>query len=356
MTHDPLERATRLLRDATLDVGDVGALPPERDEAIERLAEAMRRTARARRRRRLFGALAVAAAAAVGLGAAHRLARSGEPALAEAGPDLARVHAASGLSVVLGDGRVERPAEGARLAEGAELRTSAGAEARLEFDGGTHLALRGGSRMRLVEQREKKRFALEEGSLFAQVHKLGPADRFVVATPDTEIEVRGTAFRVSLVAPDPGCGAGTPTRLEVVEGVVAVRHGGVETRVARGGSWPRCAPPTPAAAATALEPPRPAATHAAHAASSSHLAEQNDLFDRAMRDKREGRPADALATLDRLLAAYPDGPLAESAGVERMRLFAASGDPRAKDAARAYLRRFPRGFARAEAETLASSP
>jgi hypothetical protein len=63
MTHDPLEQVTRLLRDATADVGDVDALPPKRDEAIARVAEAIRARARVERRRRVFGAMAVAASA-----------------------------------------------------------------------------------------------------------------------------------------------------------------------------------------------------------------------------------------------------------------------------------------------------
>jgi hypothetical protein len=74
-----------------------------------------------------------------------------------------------------------------------------------------------------------------------------------------------------------------------------------------------------------------------------------------MRLKRGGDAAGALAKLDRLLGSYPSGPLSESAAVERMRLLAASDRPRAAASAREYLRRHPRGFARAEAETIAAS-
>ena len=43
---------------------------------------------------------------------------------------------------------------------------------------------------------------------------------------------------------------------------------------------------------------------------------------------------------------------AEAAAVERMRLLARGDAVRARDAARAYLARYPKGFARAEAERL----
>ena len=84
--------------------------------------------------------------------------------------------------------------------------------------------------MRLVEQSQRKRFSLEAGSLFAKVAKLTADERFVVATPDAEVEVRGTAFRVTIVPADRACEDGSPTRLEVTEGVVVVRHAGVEHR------------------------------------------------------------------------------------------------------------------------------
>ena len=56
--------------------------------------------------------------------------------------------------------------------------------------------------------------------------------------------------------------------------------------------------------------------------------------------------------LEHLMEAWPDGPLAESAEVERMKLVAGR-DPRdGAAAARAYLRHYPRGFARTEASAL----
>lgn len=384
MTPDPLDGATSLLRNAVSDAGDVDALPAGRDVAVARLAEAIRARSRKKSRTRALYIGAAAAGVLLVVGASLAVVRRA-PAVAAAGtPDLGRVVDPSAGVLVVHEGRSEAAARGARVAEGTELRTSPSSEARLDFDSGTRVTLGGAARVRLVEQSRRKRFALEAGSLFAKVAKLGGDERFVVATPDAEIEVRGTAFRVTIVPVDLSCAGGTPTRLEVDEGVVVVRHGGVERQVGAGERWPSgCATPAAPGAASsanaptaprvdgALPPSPPASAHAgassagsttvgAHEAlavapeSSSRLALQNDLFDDAMRLKRGGDGPGAVAKLERLLGSYPGGPLAESAAVERMRLLVASDRARAAAAARDYLRRHPRGFARAEAEAIAA--
>ena len=53
-----------------------------------------------------------------------------------------------------------------------------------------------------------------------------------------------------------------------------------------------------------------------------------------------------------LASRYPSSPLAENAHIERMRLLGASDGRRGAEAARAYLARYPHGFARAEANDL----
>jgi ferric-dicitrate binding protein FerR (iron transport regulator) len=397
---NPLEHATHVLRGAVADPGDVEAMPPDREAAVARIAEALRARARARRRKRMITGLAIAAGigalATGGVFAAHRASSAGGSVqVAHGGRDLGRVEVPSEGLTALREGHAEPLGAGARVAEGTELRTTGTSQAHLDFDSGTRVTLGGAARLRLVEQSQRKRFALESGSFFAKVAKLGPEERFVVTTPDAEVEVRGTAFRVTIVEGNAACAGGTPTRLDVSEGVVVVRHAGTEVRVAAGERWPACdpapagrpasasanAPPAGAGtagttgteAATTTAPdtiavgPGPAVTGArpgtsgaaTHAASpspeaSSRLAEQNDLFESAMRLKRSGDTAGAQAKLDRLLASYPGGPVAESAEVERMRLLAASNRPRGVAAAREYLRRHPNGFARAEAEAIAA--
>lgn len=373
MSADPLDRVTHLLREVTADTGDVQTRPPRRDEAIELLADALRARARARRRRRAAGALAVAAsivaAAASVAGIWH--ARGVTPAESQ---ELGHVDDPTNVAAAR-DGQPLRLAPGARVVAGTELRVLPGAESRLSFDSGTSVTLGDGARVRIVDESNTKAFAVEAGSLFARVAKLRPDERFLVTTADAEVEVRGTAFRVTVGPSDPACGGGTPTRLEVVEGTVVLRHAGHAEAVTAGQRWPRCdeRPTNDAAGARAAPafPPRDASgsaapahalvpTEAPHRSSppppaklrESQLSAQNDLFDEAMRARREGRRDAALATLNRLVASYPDGPLAESATAERFRVLRGVDRVEAAAAAHTYLTRWPEGFARKEAEAV----
>ena len=360
-TPDPLSNMTQLLRGVVADEGDVEAMPPRRDEAIAALASALHARRAAVRRRRYLGGLAVAAAVSIAVGSGFALHHQQAPLPSPTASQLGKLVGPAGAATALRDGRTESVNGGDRVAEGTELRTT-NAEASLDFESGTHVTFGRASRVRLVEQTAHKRFSLESGELAASVAKLHAGETFVVTTSDAEIEVRGTAFRVSIVAPDAACENGTPTRLEVTEGVVVVRRGGVEARVPAGSQWPSCAvnPARTVAelrSATVVEappvkPPQPIAHASSSAASSSLLAEQNDLFDEGMRLKRAGDLAGALAKFEKLTSTYPGGPLTESATVERMRVLASTDKARASAAAREYTRRYPHGFARKEAEAL----
>jgi hypothetical protein len=203
----------------------------------------------------------------------------------------------------------------------------------------------------------------------------------LVETVDTQVEVRGTVFDVALTGPD-DC-ASPKTRVSVEEGVVDVRFKGKLTRVHAGQSWPAsceepvtepartpearaksaAAPARAAVAPGAAKPAEPAANTAAsrsdavagkpaESAPSSSLAEQNNLYAEAAALHRAGRFGDALSAYERLLARFPNGPLAESASVGRLRILAKSERARAKDEARRYLSRYPHGIASAEAQAL----
>lgn len=349
---DSLAVATRLLRAATSDVGDVETLPHGRDVAIARLADALSKRRAARRRRWTIGAAAAAAAVLVLAGGGVWATRRGPATTAS---ELAHMSDRAGVTLVSPHG-VAPP--GGRVVEGAELRVARGAEARLDFDSGTVVRVTDEARVRLVTQTRHKRFALDAGSFAAQVAKLGGDERFVVATPDAEVEVRGTAFVVRVVAPEEACG-NARTRVEVTEGVVVVRHDGAEVPIRAGERWPTCARPATSAAPVAVQegPKPPPAPHRAASArpseSSSSLGEQNDLFQDAMADKRRGAVTSAVEKLDRILTRHPTGPLTETAAIEKMRLLGGSAKERA---ARDYLARFPHGSARAEAAAIAGPP
>jgi hypothetical protein len=195
-------------------------------------------------------------------------------------------------------------------------------------------------------------FALASGSAQFHVAKLVSGERFLVHTSDAEVEVRGTIFRVSVIPADPACG-NARTRVDVVEGVVDVRHDGRLEALHAGAHWPLCAatapsPSAPSPSSEASSAPPQAVTTAVPTPSSS-LAAQNELFASGIEAKRRGDKAAAIAAFDRYLARYPSGFLAESAMVERMRV--STGEARSA-AAKAYLARYPQGFARTEAKAI----
>jgi hypothetical protein len=207
------------------------------------------------------------------------------------------------------------------------------------------------------------------------VAKLAPGDRFVIDTPDVQVEVRGTAFHLEVLPTSEACGDGSRTRLEVTEGVVEVRSSHPLARVGSGQRWPLDCVPTAAdvvpsesggaaadagasshrpsgAAAGDAAPVRRARQRSAH----SRIAEQNALFQRGVQAQRDGHPAQALAAYAELIARFPASPWAENAAVARIRLSIDTDPGRARREARSYLERYPRGFARPEAQRVADMP
>ncbi len=204
----------------------------------------------------------------------------------------------------------------------------------LDSGDGTSVRLAPRSEAALVRSDAIRWFQLRAGALEAHVIKLAAGERFVVATPDRQVEVRGTRFTVSLVPSDAACGVGTVTRVSVDEGVVTVQGPGATIdRVAAGESWPsECRSPA-AARSTIAAPSRPHARHASRravkpAATSvpeapvSTLPYENDLFTQAIRAERAGELATARRLLDLLIARFPSSPLRESAEAEREKLAA----------------------------------
>lgn len=354
-------RYNRLASSMLSRIGAGAAPPPapdEREVTIEAIGRAIVATRR-RRRARLwsFGCAAAAAIALASLGG-YRLARRGAPgAQGTAASSTAQIvaHPVSGGSSVVVSGAQAPLDDGRLLGAGSRVVTPANGRAMLSFSTGSTVLLREGTDMTVAAEGATQRLELDAGSVELHVAKLAPDHRFIVATPDTEVEVRGTRFAVSVVAPDPDCGSGVRTRVAVTEGVVVVRHAGAEDRVALGEQWPLGCPR--AAMATATQGARATGNGAAMAsapATSSTLAEQNGLYAAAAAAKRRGNVRGALAALDRFLASYPASPLAESAAVERMRILQGTSHGRSVVAAKEYLARYPNGFAHAEAEAIAA--
>jgi hypothetical protein len=228
-------------------------------------------------------------------------------------------------------GRARPLRAGDAIAPGARLQIPASGGMMLALDTGTRLDLAGGTTARVVELGGVQRFDLAAGRVVAQVAKLGPGGRFIVATPDSEVEVKGTRFEVSVGSEPSPCGPPVRTRVIVHEGVVAVRHAGDVVELGAGRHWPDCQPlerpglrprhsraaPSPAASVPPVAPRLAATTDATRA---STLAEQNDLFAAALEASRRGDFDEAVHWLDRLIARHPTGQLTDSARAERRRL------------------------------------
>ncbi|WP_394847922.1 FecR family protein [Pendulispora brunnea] len=369
--------------------------PGDRARAIDVVSEAIaQRDKRRRRTRGVFVALSLAASAVLVFGAVrvlshHAAVPSGEGVLTAKAPAVAPSVDPIATPLV-GDVRVRSGdvvraiAQGTPLSAGDHVLADGAARASVTLVTGTRLALEGTSDLAMTQSDPAMTvFTLVQGAVRADVAKLKAGERFLVRTADAEVEVRGTSFRVAVMAADTSCPVPVATRVEVTEGIVAVRHGATEVALHPGQSWPPpCTSPrasvpaahpvhapkkvAPAHPRVTRESPAPA-EHEPQASSpslpsspsspSSDLGAQNDMFAKAMQEKQSGRPSAAVATLERFAATYPASPLAENAVAERMKILATSDRARARSAARDYLSRYPRGFARIDAEKiLATSP
>ena len=383
MTAPKLARAAaKLLAEEEIDARAPST--DERDRTVNAIKVELARSAqRGRRRRWALPLVGVAAAVALlGIGAATWF-RHGTGSVAAVPPsNRPDTNAAVVADTVRGTVFVEKNGERVALRSSAVLARGSKVVA---MDGEAVLVLRSGSKIdvehattaSLVEDGETELIDIDRGAVTSTVTKRGPTQRFVVRTPDAEVEVRGTVFRVSRLE-DPQCGV--QTRVHVDEGRVMVRAAGQDgATLEPGGDWvSRCVTPQPpaatASAATAgtastatagtasLPSSRPAPTAAVTATApatassrtlaSSELAAQNALFADAMASKTRGDTPSALTSLDFLLQKYPRTPLREAAEAQRMNLVAGTDRARAVGLAQGYLIRYPHGFARADAEKI----
>ncbi|MBK7864687.1 MAG: FecR domain-containing protein [Archangiaceae bacterium] len=329
---DYVQRAAELL--SSLPVPEAPEADPDAaraDVAAMQVALEERRTARPRWVLRA----ALAAGLVLVAGAALLLREGGAVRAASVVASPASVG-----SVTTGGQAPQRLQGGVPLAEASRVSTPMGGTAALDFSTGTHLELAEGSELSLDALGARQRLHLASGRVRAQVAHVEAGRGFVIETRDAEVEVRGTRFTVEVVPRTTECAHASSTRVSVEEGVVAVRAEGREVSLHAGDRWPRECFVEPAAAEAA-------------ALSGSSLGAQNDLFAQAVALKRSGDQGGAISLFEHLMEAWPHGPLAESAEVERMKLLGSTAPARATAAARAYLARHPHGFARAEAEALA---
>lgn len=191
--------------------------------------------------------------------------------------------------------------------------------------------------------------ALESGALFIRVEP-GSARRLLVKLPDGELEDIGTVFSVSAAA-------GHTTRVTVQEGSVVLRlDGRAPIALGAGEAWV----PPPVVAAPSLPAPAATATFRAAPRSSPKIAPSAEPpsdaaaeFRAAMAAFNQGDTARAAELFTAFLGQFPRDSRAEDAAYLRTLAHQRRGDVAATErAAREYLARYPRGFRRAEVETL----
>jgi hypothetical protein len=400
------ELASKLLRDVP-DDSAIAVDAEQRAKAIALMEQAMRR----RRQHVLLtrGSLAAAAVAVLALGAG-RLAGAPDQASTQRTGESAPVtvtivgHPSGSGATVVETGGAMPMVEGRPLPAGSRIVAGDNSRASLSLSTGTELSIEENGDVAIVDSTAHQVFALRAGAIRAHVAKLAPDAQFVIQTPDAEVEVRGTSFRVAIVAPDSACADGTVTRVSVSEGVVSVRHAGVESRVAAGQRWPvgcenellgpipmpsaplehrrkvRAAQTTrneQSSAASSGSPrdqpssarrdqpssarrDQPSSASRDQASSeqrapdepASDLAEQNDAFAKALASNKQGDTLTAISRFEAFVARYPSSSLVESALAKRMQLLRTVDRDKAARAARDYLARFPRGPARADAEAI----
>ncbi|MEO6602412.1 MAG: FecR domain-containing protein [Polyangiaceae bacterium] len=343
------------------------------------------------RRRRLvlkwqLGAVAAAAALVLVVRVPHWL--NSERASASVSIDASP----AGRGAALGSGNQALPMPPrAELEPGQRIETPPEGGASLRLSTGTAMDLSGRTAFRVDGQGVIERFSLQQGELKAHVAKLAPGHRFIIATPDTEIEVRGTRFRLRVLDGAEACGAGSRTRLEVSEGLVEVRSAGSVAKIPAGAHWPAdctirnavsnapsvaretaSAPPSPLVPAdvgaavggnvtlpaigTKRRTPGPLMPAAAAPAGASSLSDQNDLFAEGVALRRQGDAFGAIRAYAEFMRRFPNSPLSENALAERMRLLTSKQDPRSSAEAERYLARYPNGFAAQEARQIAARP
>jgi ferric-dicitrate binding protein FerR (iron transport regulator) len=329
--------AARLLRAARSRIGPHPSTPPA--DAVTLLATVIRNTAGQRRRRRISRSIGVAAAACLALalgwtsiGSRHR-SSTAPPSDSTGGPRPGFVAEGAPVATVLVAGGAVRPLlPGQGWHPGERLRTD-GRPVVLAARDDSAIEVAPHSDLQLVRADLERWLRLGSGSVEVHVAKLKAAERFVISTPDAEVEVRGTRFRVAVVPALDDCGRGTVTRVSVTEGVVVLRSSGGEWRVEAGSGWPSGCAERPVSAArepaAALRPepnlqvsPRAVGVRASAPASLSisTLATENDLFGAALKAEGAGDRREAVQLLDLLLARFPASPLRESATLARARL------------------------------------
>lgn len=291
------------------EVKPVEAGADARERHLAALTAAMAEPVRAPSRLPLVLALAAAALLAVGAGVFF----STRPAA----PEVA-------VAPVVTAPELPAQAEPAELQNdtAVAMEVSAALGVRLELEAGARVVRPGETSARVLK-----------GAVAAEVIT---GKEYRLESLDTSVTVRGGRARLTV-----GAGCDGRSRVDALAGAVEVSGEALPV----GSQWPKCEraqAPAPAPAPPAKDKPTP---------QQSALERENALYLQALTLQRAGETRKAVALLDRVLENRAS-PLAEAALAHKLRWLGAIDPAAARAAATEYLQRFPRGFGRADAETL----
>jgi hypothetical protein len=202
-----------------------------------------------------------------------------------------------------------------------------------------------------------ERVTIERGRVRLHVRHQAPGERFLVAIPDGEIEVRGTTFEVTVES-------GVTTSVHVDDGVVELRlHQEPTIRLEAGDLWRAADPPAAASPVATLSPSGFAAPISAPGSTGRSLPtaapahdarrEESTAYEAAMEMLAAGRNTEAATGFQAFLLAHPGARQAEDASyLEAVALARAGRADAAALAAEQHLTRFPSSFHRKEAALL----
>ncbi len=206
---------------------------------------------------------------------------------------------------------------------------------------------------------ETRRVSLQSGTASFHVEHLQRAERFLVTLPDGQVEVRGTRFVVQLEN-------GHTHGVTVSEGVVALDVPGFSGLIHAGERWPAESPvgsssalagasaDAPALIPSAREASSAVPVFVASAAASAAAPTAGTRFAEAMAAYSSGNFGRADQLFEAFVRDFPRDGRGEDATYLRADARSRRGDSAgAAMIAKQYLRAYPRGLRRAEAERLA---
>jgi hypothetical protein len=360
--HDPVDRALASLGSVAVPVEESSRAAERRDRVVGVLGSVLGRV-RARRTfvRRVwitfFSLLSLGVVAAV----AVSVSKLGEPPanVQAAAPEVWKAKDVVGTVFVSAPGRGQRPvAAGEALHAGVSLEAGDGAGISLGVSEGDVRLVSPGLVEVVATSDKERRLRVALGVVEVDLPKKLPhGQSLIIETPDAQVRVVGTAFRVEVNLD----GAGKPaTEVSVRRGTVWVTQDGERRATLGAGSKWRSRVEVAAVAEPApkSEPARTRANASVPRAPRAPdpqgtLAEENRLYESALAARNAGDDRRAAEAFGQLLSRYPRSVLGEQSLAERFRALDRAGHVSLSvAAARRYLAAYPEGFARADAERI----